>query len=159
MTLGAVEKMLRDAPMALAVVSLIAVGCQSRRSSRIGTRRGAKPNQQQSLPSPSGAYVLTVPIGRNPNDRDLPFWRLTISDPRGSVLYEDTDSSFVGHLNVYWCWGEGDRAWLYNSDDGCVYYWDMADGNWKKQHWGRGRAREIAQNIAPPDMLYPSYVR
>jgi hypothetical protein len=60
-----------------------------------------KENQEQPVVSPSGKYVLTVPI-ETAADK-IRYWRVTISDVNGNVLFKD-DSEFVGRLNVYWSW-------------------------------------------------------
>lgn len=52
------------------------------------------PNQQDPAVSPSGAYVLLMPIEQG-------CWRLTIRDRRQHVLFKD-DSEFIGALSVYW---------------------------------------------------------
>jgi len=61
-----------------------------------------KPNKVQPMPSPSGKFVLTIPIERNPAYHNSPVWKVTISDGTGSQLYKDDSSEFVGNLNVYW---------------------------------------------------------
>ena len=93
----------------------------------------SRPNQEEPLTSPSGKYVLTVPIETAQDSHR--YWRVTISDRNGRVLYKD-DSRFVGNLNVYWNWDNQDRVWLRNSDDGAVYYWeaDITNG-WQRHRW------------------------
>lgn len=121
-------------------------------------KQAQEQNQTSPLLSPDGKYILTVPIERNPKDRNLPFWRVTISDKKGNVLYKDRNSQFIATLNVYWCWDGDDRVWLYNSDDGMVYFWELDNnGNWIKQKWGYGNTKEINRQIYPPDILYPEY--
>jgi hypothetical protein len=110
------------------------------------------PNQRTPSTSPGGKYVLTVPIERDPTDRNLPFWRVTISDATGKQLYKD-DSKFIGTLNVYWCWDSADRVWLYNSDDGAVYVWQIIDGQWQRS------PLNVAGPLKPPDELYPDYAK
>jgi hypothetical protein len=111
-----------------------------------------KPNQRTPSTSPSGKYVLTVPIERDPTDRNLPFWRVTISDTTGKQLYKD-NSKFIGTLNVYWCWDSADRVWLYNSDDGMTYVWQIIDGQWQRSPFtGIG-------SVTPPPELYPDYAK
>lgn len=111
-----------------------------------------KPNQRTPSTSPSGNYVLTVPIERDPTDRNLPFWRVTISDTAGKQLYKD-DSKFIGTLNVYWCWDSTDRVWLYNSDDGMTYVWQIFDGQWQRSLF------TVIGPVTPPLELYPDYVK
>ena len=110
--------------------------------------RGA--NQQDPLSSPGGQYVLRMPIENGK-------WKLTIYGPHGGIEYIDP-SGFPGWLNVYWCWDEENRAWLYDSDTGRVYYWEKAGNRWRKGCWGAGRKRECARDLQPPEFLYPRYV-
>jgi hypothetical protein len=35
-------------------------------------------------------------------------------------------SEFVGYLNAYWLWDSQDRLWLYNSDTGRVFFWELS---------------------------------
>ena len=114
------------------------------------------PNKVQPLPSPSRKYVLTVPIECNPNYKNYKVWKVTISDSNGTVLYKDNESECVGWLNAYWAWDDSDRAWLYNSDDGRVYFWELDGANWNKTYWGYGKDhREIERDINQPNILYP----
>ena len=115
-------------------------------------KESPKPNQRTPSISPGGKFVLTVPIERDPTDRNLPFWRVTISDASGKQLYKD-DSKFIGTLNVYWCWDSADRVWLYNSDNGAIYVWQLVDGQWR-----RSRFTEDGP-LQPPDELLPDYER
>ena len=119
------------------------------------------PNHIQPLNSPSGKYVLTVPIEttRNPKDPGRPVWKVTIADPAGQILYRDDDSLFRGDRNSYWTWDSSDRAWLYYSDSGNVFFWEPQDGNWQKAEWGHAHKRSIARDITPPDGLYPEYLK
>jgi hypothetical protein len=121
-----------------------------------------KPNQQQGALSPSGRYVVRVPIETNTTDPAIsgtPVWKVTILYARGTVLYKDENSTFVGALNVYWLWDDSDRLWLYNSDDGTVHFWELTRDDWQKHRWGYGRKKEIEREISPPDSLYPGYVK
>lgn len=105
-----------------------------------------KKNQEQPLVSPSGRYVLTVPIETAADSRRR-YWRVTISDVNGNVLFKD-DSEFVGHLNVYWAWDDRDRVWLKNSDDGRIHYWELDDKNsWRRYEWTE------ASPVRPPASL------
>ncbi len=85
-------------------------------------------------------------------DRD---W-ITIADRDGQVLYKG-DGDFLSSFNVYWYWDEEDRVWLYNSDDGRVYFWERVGDKWKRQKWGYSRTREIERDISPPEEMYPDY--
>lgn len=74
------------------------------------------------------------------------FWRVTISDTNGQVLFKD-DSRFVGNLNVYWRWDEQDRVWLRNSDTGNIYYWEMDSTNvWHRHLWEKNQN----DSLSPP---------
>lgn len=116
----------------------------------------SRSNQVQPLKSPSDKYIFTIPIERNPEYDNTRVWIVTISDLNGKQLYKDDSSEFVGCLNVYWCWDENDRIWLYNSDDGKVWFWELVDSNWIKTYWGFGKNnREIERDIDQPDSLYP----
>jgi hypothetical protein len=126
-------------------------------------RRQEKPNQKRSQVSPSGRYVLSVPIERSQRQKGplgygMPYWHVTIADPNGRVLYRDPDEEFDGLHTVYWVWDEQDRVWLFNSDDGSVYFYEEADATWSKGKWGQGRTGHVERDIAPPEALYPSYV-
>ena len=101
-----------------------------------------KENQEQPLVSPSGKYVLTVPIEKAADN--LHYWRVTISDVNGNVLFKD-DSEFVGQLNVYWSWDAHDRVWLDNSDNGYTYYWELD----KKNQWLRFQCRREGSQFPP----------
>lgn len=115
-----------------------------------------KPNQVQPMRSPSGKYVLTLPIERNPAYHDALVWKVTISDANGHPLYKDDASEFVGNLNVYWMWDDADRVWIYNSDDGGVWFWELDGTQWIKTFWGYGASdREIDRVIEQPPALYP----
>ena len=71
-------------------------------------------------------------------------------------MYKDDSSKCVGWLNAYWAWDDSDRAWLYNSDNGRVYFWEFDGTNWIKTYWGYGKDhREIQREIEQPDVLYP----
>lgn len=107
------------------------------------------PNQQDPAVSPSGTYVLTMPIEQS-------LWRVTIRDRKGRLLFRD-DSEFIGQLSVYWAWDEQDRVWLFNSDDSAVYFWETTPQGWRRTRWGHGRKREIPRELAPPTLLYPDY--
>lgn len=110
-----------------------------------------KPNQKTLQTSPSGNYVLTIPI-------ESGTWNVTISDVDGNVLYKD-NSDFLGHFNVYWYWDAEDRVWLYNSDDGRVYFWETSNEKWLKNKWGYGHTKEISRDIFPPEQMYPHYAK
>lgn len=106
-------------------------------------------NQTTSLPSPSRHYTMKMDIENN-------LWIVSIFDKSGKRLYRDDDSEFVGHLNVYWIWDAKDRLWLYNSDDGRVYFWEMTRKGWTKNLWS---GKEAKDRFSPPNSLFPEYAR
>lgn len=127
---------------------LAAAGCSST------TTRG----QQQPLVSPDGNYVLTVPVNESAlKMAGTPVWMVTITYLDGGVVYQDRMSEFPARFAVYWDWGPEGRVWLYNSNDGSVWFWEDR-GDWIKWMWGHGRQREIDYDIWPPESIYPAYV-
>jgi hypothetical protein len=108
------------------------------------------PNQQQNLTSPNGKYILNVPTSSGA-------WTVTISDPDGNILYKDV-SNFLANFNAYWCWDKENRVWLYNSDDGKIYFWENTNNHWQRTHWGRKYKNETQRNISPPKKLYPGKI-
>jgi len=109
------------------------------------------PNQQSTLVSPSGRYAMDMDMKGNR-------WIVSISDRDGKLLYRDNDSNFVGHFNVYWVWDNRDRLWLYNSDDGHIYYWIRTSSAWQKAPWSDGTNPRRDEFSAPAN-LYPDYAR
>jgi len=109
------------------------------------------PNRQQNLISPSGKYVLKVPIKRIKQKKfsfGRPYRIVTISDPNGQIVYQDEEDTFPGWFGTYWVWDQQDRAWLSGSDTGIVFY-ENINGKWTKQDYHR----ELG--ITPPESLYP----
>jgi hypothetical protein len=129
---------------------------------RMGQSSHQKPNQRQPVISPSGKYVLTVPIERSKRHKGplgfgSPYWHVTISDPNGEVVYRDPEEDFPGWFGTYWVWDEEDRVWLFGSDYGTVFY-ECADGIWTRYQWGSGKTAHVEKDIVPPESLYPDYV-
>ena len=135
----------------------------------------SKPNQQSPSTSPSGLYVLRVPVVAVEDSRGktLHFWMPEIADSSGKLPYKDNEG-FPARFNVYWCWDSEDRVWLYNSDDGKVWFWeqpqriapkashsfgDPDEANWTRNYWGYGKKNECGLDISPPASLYPDYVK
>lgn len=113
-----------------------------------------KPNQVQPLKSPSGKYTLRMPkTGAFLGDYR---WQLKIYGPWRRLEYAD-DSDFSGILSVYWVWDNEDRVWLYNSDDGYVYYWAKENGQWRRHLYEGSNGREVLADIRPPRALFPDY--
>ena len=120
-----------------------------------------KSNRRQPLKSPSGKYVLTVPIERSKERRGSlgfgsPYWHVTISDPNGNILYRDPEEDFPGWFGTYWVWDEEDRVWLYGSDSGTFFY-ECTDRIWTRHEWVYGKTVLGEKYIGPPESLYPRY--
>lgn len=95
---------------------------------------------------------MTIPIETGHNGWH--FWKVTIKAADGTVVYKDEESDFIGTLNVYWCWDSNDRVWLYNSDDGRVWYWDFQNNAWAKTEWSKD-----SSSLKPPSVVYPEYAK
>jgi uncharacterized protein YcfL len=109
-----------------------------------------KPNQKQRFVSPSGRYILNVPIEEADEGKNH-YWRVTISDNKGTIVFKD-DSPLFARFNVYWYWDKSDRVWLVNSDNGNTYYWEVDEnGQWQRTQW----QKENSKGLVPPRELYP----
>jgi amino acid transporter len=140
-------------PCLILVLMLVSLFIKIDRSSH------QKPNQRQPLKSPSGKYVLTVPIERSKERRGSlgfgsPYWHVTISDPNGNILYRDPEEDFPGWFGTYWVWDEEDRVWLYASDTGTVFY-ECVDGIWTRHERGYVKKGHGEKDIKTPESLYP----
>ena len=117
-----------------------------------------EPNKRQSQVSPSGKYVLDVPIERS-GERGLfgfgePYRHVIISDTKGNILYRDHRKDFPGRFGTYWIWDEKDRAWIFGSDLGTFYY-ECTDGTWTRHGWAEND-KNSEKDIEAPESLYPS---
>ena len=113
-------------------------------------------NQAQHLISPSGQYVLTLPIEENTRDpryAKTGVWKVSIHDSMGVLEYKDEHSTMVGSLNVYWAWDENDRVWIFNSDDATMVRWEKQEKEWTKKEVPKQEEDEA------PDSLLPDYAR
>jgi len=111
-------------------------------------------NQRQDLVSPGSNWILSVPIEMStPNEdgKQYHVWKVTIRDLAGNVRYKDENSRMTGILNVYWGWDPESRVWLYNSDDGKVWRWQLEDRTWRK--------RRMEDEEGMPDWILPEHVR
>jgi hypothetical protein len=136
----------------------------------VGNSREPSVNHRSPSTSPSGKYVVEMPIG--PKDQKFRYWRPTIRDQAGDVLYEETEDLFAGWLQIYWIWDEADRLWVYNSDNGNKYWWEVNDNGAQRFSWYQGeidRAKvesylcsgtppEKSPKPLPPAELFPDYV-
>lgn len=74
---------------------------------------------------------------------------VTINSEDGSLLYQDKDSTMWSGLNAYFGWDEQDRIWLYNSDDGSIWRWELVKGSWNKL--------QSSREDGMPDWILPDY--
>ena len=133
-------------PFLLLLFLLLLLAC-------LGIKPSSKPNKARPAITADGkmeAYVSSPSEG----------WRIKISNKdTGRTWTHQTD--FVSHLNIYWIWDSESRFWIYNSDDGSVYFMDRIGDEWKIQDWGNGRTKlqNIPDSLIPPYALYPDYVK
>lgn len=110
-------------------------------------------NQMQNLPSPDDNYTLSVPIIEKEDGSH--YWLVTIKDKDENLVYQDPEG-FFARFNVYWVWDEDNRVWLYNSDDGWIYYWQRMGNEWQKHRWNPDDPPEQV-DLIPPEDLFPDY--
>ena len=122
--------------LAIALVVLFCCGCDT------------PPNQTQNQLSPSGRYVLSVPHKYQSKTQES-VWMVTIKSEDGSVLHQDKESTIWSGANAYFGWDEQDRIWLYNSDDGSIWRWELVMGSWKKL--------QSSREDGMPDWILPEY--
>ena len=124
----------------------------------VRTKPSQMANRRQPSTSPSGKYVLTVPIerARRPGLLEFgrPYWHVTISDPNGRVLYRDPEEHYPGWFGAYWAWDEQDRVWIFGYDSGTVFF-ECVDGVWTRHGWWSKDEEYKQHGISPPDSLYP----
>lgn len=113
-------------------------------------------NKIQPMFSPDSSLVLTVP--QVEDSAGHLFWRITIADASGAVVYVDTESEYVGNLNVYWIWDADGRVWLYNSDDGTIQFYSDESGAWAHTVYGAVGNPRVEGLPEPPDGLLPGYI-
>lgn len=107
-------------------------------------------NKRYPAESPGGNYTARV-------DAPGEFWKVSIAGKDGSTFDETTD--FLGHFNTYWCWDDSERLWLYNSDDGCVHYWERRGPTWSHVELGHSGDLATSTTLNPPEALLPDYAR
>ncbi|NLF29677.1 MAG: hypothetical protein GX591_02175 [Planctomycetes bacterium] len=108
------------------------------------------------LTSPSGTWRALRATGRRPGDtRDV--WAIGILDDDGNLVFED-QTDFVALLNIHLGWDDGDRLWLYNSDDGRLYYYARGHQGWKRTAYDKAMA-EGPDPLAPPVGFLPEHAR
>lgn len=102
--------------------------------------------QKQPLVSPSGMYVVEMPILKS--NQTQPLWTPIIKNAKGETLFTDRQSGLSGYHNSYWTWSDSDALWVYNSDDGGATKYFMQDGRWQKLNF-----RNLDNSCDPPDMI------
>ena len=107
----------------------------------------SRPDQEQRLASPDGRHELRLSV----HDHR---WIVAIHAASGEREYRDEQSELLARFNVYRGWDDESRLWLYNSDDGQVYYWERGAQGWKKQVWDRARS-----TLKPPAHALPDYAK
>ena len=118
----------------------------------------AKPNQQKLSTSPNGKYLAQVSIIEKKFNNYLRWWQFKFFDNKGNAWPADT-LKFPARFNIYWIWDKHDRLWVYNSDDGRVYYYEIV-GGWPCREWiGSGKGDPRSRSFYPPEELYPEYVK
>lgn len=110
-------------------------------------------NQKQNSPSSDGNFILSVPIIEKADGYN--YWQVTIKDKDKNILYQDPEG-FYARFNVYWVWDNNNRVWLYNSDDGWIYFWEMKNQGWQKQRWNPVDSLDQIE-LTPPECLFPDY--
>jgi hypothetical protein len=146
------RKAARTTLLTAAIAPVLLASCRDHECARFYM----PPNQTQDLPSPDSSLVLTVPRWEDPDGNT--FWRVTIADTSGTVLYVDSLSEYVGNLNVYWSWDGDGRVWLYNSDDGMVHFYSPGAGGWEHAVYGPAGEPRVPGLPDPPAGLFPGYV-
>ena len=108
-------------------------------------QRTARTPAPASSTSPSGKYVVE-------QSHSGPFRVFTFSDSSGTVITRDvTDFSRI--LRVYTAWDGEDRFWLYNSDNGWVWFWEYDGSTWQRTLFAEGPTKKTDRNLKPPSGL------
>lgn len=108
---------------------------------------------EKVLVAPSGVYILKATVkSKNDDSRENPryFWFVSIHDKQNNLIYEDKDSDFVGYLNIKIAWDENDRAWVYNTDNSQIFFWEKVSNKWIKNDWDADKTKMIQRKIYPP---------
>ncbi len=101
------------------------------------TQRIEKEGQQQPLSSPTGTYIVEMPILSSNTALDYPVWTPTIKNAEGEIVYKDLSSNLSGYHSSYWEWKRNDEKqrdelWVYNSDLGEVTVYYIDNDTWQK---------------------------
>ena len=103
--------------------------------------------------SPDGKWVAKRSAGpRHGYVNDV--WTIRITDAEGQVVFTD-HTDFTAVLNVYVMWDEDHFLWLYNSDDGRVYYYSQGPTGWQRDRYCEEDHEGRQDAVGPPSDLFP----
>jgi len=122
----------------------------------LGCSSAAQKPGRKGLVSRSGRYAARATSQRNPNVYNDFVHVITIHDEAGCTLYKDPNSEFIATLAINAAWDAEDRLWLYCSDDGSVWVFEVIGSQWRKERWGQSGRKEMSRDIYPPPALYPN---
>jgi hypothetical protein len=109
------------------------------------------PDKLQPLPSPNGAYFLTVPV--EVDGEGVPVWMVTIADSAGEVLYRRLGPDHSERM-PFLAWDRENRAWVHFIDVRLDCF-GLDSGRWERVYSGEpGICRE---GVESPAELFPSY--
>lgn len=106
-------------------------------------------NKQNPAASPDSAYIAHVSLSPE-------WWLVRITDGKGVQEWIEM-TPFVSHFSIYWKWDAQGRFWLYNSDDGRIYYVERLEDGWTRRSWGSlyGVDEGVPPGVKPPEGLWP----
>ena len=108
-----------------------------------------KISQISPLVSPGKKYTLKVIVIEENKNGFNSWWQIEIADTQNNILLLDKDS-FPANFNIYWNWDNEERLWVYNSDDGKIYYWEFISGKWAQTEYDRESSKLIpAKDLLP----------
>lgn len=123
--------------MGLLLVLLVALSAEAR----------AKGPQDSPVAAPDGRHVARVDILPKPCLKGFSeCWVVSIHKASGGEVFRD-DRGFPAFFNVYWEWDAQGRLWLYNSDDGAMFIYEVRSGS-----WARREASDGERKATPPKM-------
>jgi len=125
-------------------------GCRTKHSNE---------GQIQPLTSPTGEFIVEMPILKSNSRLDYPVWTPTIKDKLGNIVYSDNSSNLSGYHKSYWDWGTipetgADNLWVYNSDTGEVTVYYSSYGEWEKAIIDMKK-----EKLEPPEIIKKKHYR
>jgi hypothetical protein len=124
----------------LLLLMLLGSGCKS---------GGNKVNQTTVSHSGDNQFTLVVKV----YDRIVGhpgWWRPSVTDKAGNVIFLEADNIYIGSLNIYWGWHADNEFWIYNSDDASVGRYTIQGGVVSKS------VRTITEC---PEWILPDYAK